>query len=180
MWIDCRRTTFVAVFVILNSLALISSYSPYCFKRLGLGSFEQTTAIHLGDEKLPPCRPWSVKAHRWTSMKEFKWDEWLETHKPFGHWFAERILCGSLKTTAFIPTCSQCGVISRHITTRVFSLCSSSGLSAIKALRCFWHRLIFFEKLPVNFSCDFKDWISRFFCHLLTTFLVIHLLRKSF
>ncbi len=33
---------------------------------------------------------------------------------------------------ASIPTCCECGVIGRHITTRVCSLCLGSGLSALK------------------------------------------------
>ena len=37
---------------------------------------------------------------------------------------------------AFNPTCCECGVISRHITTRVCSLCLSSGVSAVVVSKC--------------------------------------------
>ena len=56
------------------------------------------------------------------------------------------------------PTCCECGVISRHITTRVCSLCLSSGVSAVEVPKCLVLCLcqmsVLFEKLPVYFAAD--------------------------
>ena len=97
--------------------------------------FEQTTAMSSQDEqsrRVVLVRKKPVAGRIWKSLM---WDVCIETHKLLQHWFAWQILCGTTYfLQASISTCSKCGVISRHITTRVFSLFYSSGLSALCCL----------------------------------------------
>ena len=156
----------------LRSIAFISTGFLSLWLRLVWECFEQTTAMSSQDEqsrRVVLVRKKPVAGRIWKSLK---WDVCIETHKLLQHWFAWQILCGTTYfLQASISTCSKCGVISRHITTRVFSLFNSSGLSALCCL--------FKPEWFVYAAWKVVDWFWRW-CLELELLLLVWVLRECF